>query len=78
MRLRRKPRYRRKFTSLRFYLRVHELLGRYAFKLPVRRFVTGLFAEVDLSGAAWAALREHQHHHHHHHHHQQQQQQQHG
>lgn len=62
MRLRRKPRYRRKFTSLRFYLRVHELMGRYAFPLPVRRFVNAvLFAEVDMSGAAWAGLREHDH-----------------
>lgn len=63
MRLRRKPRFRRKFTSLRLYLRVHELLGRYAFKLPVRRFLASLFGEVDLSGASWAALREHHHHH---------------
>lgn len=61
MRLRRKPRYRRKFTSLRFYLRVHEFMARYAFPLPVRRFVAALFEEVDLSGASWAGLKEHHH-----------------
>ena len=61
IRLRRKPRYRRKFTSLRFYLRVQELLGQYSFRLPVRRFLTELFAEVDLlSTSGWENLKERQ------------------
>ena len=67
MRLRRRPRYRRKFSSLRFYLRVQELVGGrggYSYRLPVRRFLTDLFGEVDLSAASWASLRERQQHHH--------------
>lgn len=59
IRLRRKSRYRKKLESLRFYLRVQELMGVYAFKVPVRRFLTELFGEVDLlSTAGWGRLRE--------------------
>jgi hypothetical protein len=34
-------------------------MGAYAFKVPVRRFLTELFGEVDLlSSAVWGGLRE--------------------
>ena len=51
------PCYREKFTSLSFYVRVRSLMGRYVFNVPVRRFVSELFAHVDwVSSEAWGEV----------------------
>ncbi len=51
--LRKNPKVRKLFTSLRFYARVFGMVSKYHFKLSSRRMISQLFNSLDCSKEAW-------------------------
>merc|ERR1712137_1454186 len=54
--MRKNPKVRKLFTSLRFYARVFDMVSKYHFKLSSRRMISQLFSSLNCSKEAWDIL----------------------